>query len=219
MKDLEMPDVPDVYTVLRSSDEEEKEKSRFHRIYSKFCSNAINLVFHVLMFAIFEPIFFFAYATGFETDAYVGSIDGYTGDIINRINGMDPEYIKNIRDLFFGTDAIDKIKEKVQELHVAAIEAADDRNAYNTDLMNNSVIIGCSILFIGIVLIVMAKMKNIKIGWSKIFMDNFTLLFMIGIYEYVFFETVVSKYKIMSSDELNYHVLERIITESDILTS
>ena len=51
---------------------------------------------------------------------------------------------------------------------------------------------------------------KIKINYKKILIDNFFMIILLGLYEYMFFNTIIIKYKNIDSFTLNQYVVNKI---------
>ena len=86
--------------------------------------------------------------------------------------------------------------------------AQKNRLNHNNDLLVLSVIysVVCFIIFCLMSLVV--YLKKIKIEWKKMLLENILFVFMLGLYEYFFFRTVIYKYSTISTDEINQYLID-----------
>jgi len=198
--------------------EEDQPPTKCQLIYTGMCTSLINLVAHVLVLAIFEPFFFFMYVTVFERKTYLKNIDRYVDSLIMQVNHLSQKYVDIIRELFFGTNAKQTIEAELDHMHVAALQAEASRDDFNHHLMIYAAVFTACIMLFLIGLVVLAKLRNVYINWCRIIVDNLIIVLLIGLYEFFFFQVVVSRYKIESSTEVNYYILNKITSETSILS-
>ena len=83
------------------------------------------------------------------------------------------------------------------------------RTAYNNNLIRTSWLYfgGISSVFFGIALI--GKLKAYKIDWISILREHFALITLLGLYEWMFFSTIILKYQAVSMPELDSMVINQ----------
>ena len=87
-------------------------------------------------------------------------------------------------------------------------QAAATRAAFNRTLLHQSwgYFGGLASLFA--VLAAAARIRKTDIRWRQIALENLCLVIFLGIYEYMFFRTVVFPYKSVTIPELDQHIVD-----------
>lgn len=158
---------------------------------------------HILFISSFESIFYFLYVSQSENAGILKVIDAYYQPLINNIGNWS------------NTSKLILLDVLNYELNKTAIDTAGStaltsRRIYNMSLMNLS--IGYSIFFLGIFGIMsgVVYLKKVKIKWRKLFIEHLSFIFLLGLYEYFFYITIIYKYTTVSTDELNQYIIDGI---------
>jgi hypothetical protein len=174
------------------------------------CDYTIRFITHICLIAIFETVFFFLFVSVDEDTGIMNTINFYTNNIINGC--------KNLTQLetLFLDDILRPFVNITRILNVGS-EDLIQRRSFNNGLMIlswNYVIGLFSILcgFIGFV-----KWRGYKIRWVSIICENIALVSMLGLYEYMFFMTVVVKYKTETPGEISSIFVNRLQNQCNLL--
>jgi hypothetical protein len=145
-------------------------------------------------------VFFWQYVSKSEDTALTGLINNYVdGAITGCQNLTAPQRAQAsavIAALFNST-----------VINAAGIAAAADRAAYNGDLLRNSWLYCSAIAFLFTVLAAGARLRRLPIKWSHVVGENVALVALLGIYELMFFRTVVFRYRATTMEELDQMVV------------
>jgi hypothetical protein len=151
---------------------------------------------HLFLITMFELIFFFNYVTKFEDNALLGVFNSLTGSIINSCSSLN-----NASKIF--VDDIFKIFVNTTQVNENAVNSYNSRMYVNNNLMIKAISYFIGVFIVNILLIVINKCTiNKKINYKEIIMDNFIMITLLGIYEYIFFTNIVFKYLTISNDEI-----------------
>lgn len=169
-----------------------------------FYKRLLSFTFHLLLIAFFEIIFFFSVIVKYENIALYNMADSYINPIINycqNLNQLDRTYFFDIFNLFFNSTIINSL----------ANQDYVTRNDYNNSIILLSWIYVLIIFLIFIFLIAFNQFYlKIKINYKKILIDNFFMIILLGVYEYMFFNTIIIKYKNIDSSTLNQYLVNKI---------
>jgi len=94
----------------------------------------------------------------------------------------------------------------------AGAVAATSRAAYNFILVRNSWLYfgGLAILFA--LLASISLIEKYKIHWRALILENLALVLLLGLYEWMFFSTVVLQYQAISVPELDRMIVDEIMS-------
>jgi len=200
---------PIKYSVL--IDEEVAEKIYENKI--KKCTNRIKkfipnknilvcilkklfmFMIHLTLISIFEIIFFFSIVSTYENKAITSVIVGFLNSVpsyCNELNYQEKLNFTNIFNLLVNTTQID----------VNSNYSADKRKSFNNELFVNAWMYFLVIIGIDIFLLIIKYIYKIKINLKKIILDNFGMIIILGIYEYMFFKSIILLYENISQNEL-----------------
>jgi hypothetical protein len=171
-----------------------------------FYKRAITFTFHLLLIAFFEIIFFFNVIVKYEDTALYNISDSYINPIIEyceSLNQTNKIVFFDIFNYLFNTTMINSI----------------GNQDYNTRTTFNNNIIILSWIYVIIIFILFCFLIflnififKIKINYKKILIDNFFMIIILGLYEYMFFNTIIVKYKNIDNFTLNQYLINKVNT-------
>lgn len=169
------------------------------RIHLFFIKSAI----HVFFISIFETIFFFYYVSVTENAGILSTIDTYYKPFINTCPNWSPAAKEFLLALLTANQTIQHIEQK-GEAGLAA------RNAANLRLLEQS--LGASGFCLGIVVLgsLWLKVKDIPVRWWVVYLENISMVVLLGLYEYFFFRVIIYNYGTLSTPELNEHLVKGV---------
>lgn len=158
---------------------------------------------HLFLISVFETIFFFSYVSGREDRAIEETINTYYTPMKNSCPSWPNETRWIVYEILTNSQEINSIT-------TAGINSYNNRKQINLKLLYYS--LASSTFFLGILLVVGSCLayKRIKIEWIKILSENISMVLLLGIYEYVFFMTIIINYNSISTDELNSYIANGI---------
>ena len=160
----------------------------------------LNFITHLTLISLFELIFFFAYISVYEDTALVSLVGSFTGNIpgqCSALNTPDKEIFTYFFNLFINTTNVDN----------NANLSLSSRTVYNSALLIKSWIYFGVILGLNLILILIKFIYKIKVSLLKITTDNILMVIILGLYEYLFFSTVILKYQSISPPELTRNIV------------
>jgi hypothetical protein len=178
-----------------------KKTDYFEIIYVKI----VGFIFHLVLIASFELIFFNFYIIQYENNALISVTDQLISPIISTCNSFSNSskiLVNDFLQLFINQTIINK----------NALDGLNQRNVINHLLFIKSIYyyIGVIVVFIGILLLNIRFKKNID--FRIIAIDNIIMIFILGIYEYMFFKNIIFPYQMISPNELTQNVVNNLIT-------
>lgn len=167
--------------------------------YVKF-TTILYLILHISIIIIFEILFYFLYVIKKEYELFDYLIDDITNNDYYQLNDTTKiiinDFIRNMTNLNY--------------INSRAIEDKNVRMNTKTKLFNNSLII-VSFFSLLSIYIVLFGLYYKKIKLKYLMLDIFTILFLISMFEYIFFTNIISKIKPISPYELLNSVITRIL--------
>jgi hypothetical protein len=89
--------------------------------------------------------------------------------------------------------------------------AVRQRNDYNQVLVRNSWLYFAGITTLFVSLSVSNHLCNNDVNWRNLILENLTLVALLGLYELMFFSTVILKYQSISIQELDGLVINELL--------
>jgi hypothetical protein len=163
---------------------------------------ALRFSFHLSLISLFETIFFWNFISKSEDQALINVINGYTSGIVSSCRNLtapDKQTIAGLIALF------------LNQTTAADLAAIEHRNAYNQALILNSWLYVCGITSIFSCLSVSNHLCKNEVNWRNLILENLTLVAFLGLYEWMFFSTVILKYQSISIQELDGLVINELL--------
>lgn len=165
--------------------------------------HAIRFTMHLTLIALFETIFFWHIVAPSEDSALINLIQSYTGGLVGTIQAATPAQRVSFANFF------DSIVNTTQ-IDVQGASASIDRSDYNTVLTRNSWLYVIGIAGATGILSAAAPIRRLPIKWGSIIGENIALIVLLGLYEYMFFRTIIFRYRATSMEELDKMVVDQI---------
>jgi len=163
---------------------------------------ALRFSFHLSLISLFETIFFWTFISKSEDQALINVINGYTAGIVSSCGNLtapDKQVIAELIALFLN-----------QTIN-AENNALERRNDYNQGLVLNSWLYTAGITCIFSCLTVSNYLCKNDVNWRNLILENLTLVALLGLYELMFFSTVILKYQSISIQELDGLVINELL--------
>ena len=180
--------------------------SRRHQIReaSLIAEKGLSILLHIVLISLFETVFYFQFVSKSEDAALMKTVDGILSNTINGCQGWPANTTQDISYIL-----------TVLGVNASAIEsagwlAADSRARDNTDLQIQSLIYTSALSALLIVYLGAFKIKRWKINWRVLLGENAALIVGLGLYEFMFFKTIVYNYSTLSVPEINARVVEQL---------
>jgi hypothetical protein len=158
---------------------------------------------HLALIALFETVFFWRLVAPSEDSALINLIQSYTGGLVSTIQSVSPANRTAFMEFF---DAI----VPVSQVDIQGTQEAASRNAFNVALQRNSWLYTGGLSTATAALAIAVPLRRLPIKWSHIVGENVALIVLLGLYEYMFFRTIVFKYRATSMEELDAMVVDQI---------
>jgi len=174
------------------------------------CDYAIRFLLHITLISIFETVFFFLFVSIDEDNGIMGTIDFYTNSIINGCSNLNQNETVLLNDILTPFVNVSRIMN-------AGTTDSLDRYTYNNGLkiLSWNYVIGIFVLLAFVT--GFAKWRSYKIRWLHIICENIALVAMLGAYEYMFFMTVIVKYKTETPGEISALFINGLQTQCNLL--
>ena len=184
----------------------------FTRIYNWFGLNKISvkteilnkfisIFLHIFMMVIFEIYFYFNYVVDIEKEQFLEKIQQYIDEFTNNIN-LDQTQKMLIYKLV-GNKYDDSLMTQLYTMYIKSLEQ-------QKQLLNHLMIESCEIAgIIGLVLIGLigfGLFRGYKIKWKWIWVENFLMFVLLGVFEYWFFMNVILNYNPITDAEIKYYI-------------
>lgn len=159
--------------------------------------------FHIFLIGIFETLFFFLFISASEDNGIQTTIQNYIQGILTQCTQWTTNETLTV-------DTILQAIVNTTRVHTDAIRAGTERNIYNHQLEIQAwmYVVGMTVcLILGGV---SARLVNIRIPIRRIFLENLSMVILLGLYELMFFKTIIYRYRSLTFEELNGNIIQQL---------
>jgi hypothetical protein len=162
---------------------------------------ALRCSLHLMLIGLFESIFVWSFISPAEDAALISIVNGYTQGLLNMcavLTNQERLVVREIVGDFVNQTRVDTI----------GIHAYASRSEWNTMLVRRSwfYVGGLG----GICFLLVLFGRKYKTQWRTLILEDITLVSLLGLYEWMFFSTVVLRYQAISMPELNRMVVDEV---------
>lgn len=177
----------------------------------KYCSDktlmyifkrSLMFMLHLGLISLFEIFFFFNIVSVYENNALTNLINSFTQTIPGiclNLNYSDKQAFTYILDLLIN----------INQVNSNANNAYSTRSKYNSTLLLMSWMYFLGIILLNIILLICKFFLKFKINLMRIIFDNIIMIVLLGLYEFLFFKTIILQYQSISKDELTKNILNQ----------
>jgi hypothetical protein len=167
-------------------------------IWHKAHQWSLRFALHLVLISLFETIFFWQYVSSSEDTALISLVNTYANEILSSCGNMTTNQRIFVNDLFNAF-----INQTV--INQQGLLAAQSRTSYNSALLRNSWLYFSGLVGIFGVLcgLTWCSADRKRFHWRHIMGENIALVTLLGLYEFMFFRTVVFQYDAVSVPELD----------------
>jgi hypothetical protein len=162
----------------------------------------LRLLFHVSLISIFETIFFFVYVSTLEDNGILSIVNGYIEDVTDTCSNLNTQQKVFIQELlvFINASTI------VQSGNVAE----EMRIAYNKKLFNQAWYYMAGIVSLFVCLSIGLYYKKYRIKYNIVILENLTMIALLALYEFMFFQTIIFPYQAVGVSEIDRNFIQQI---------
>jgi len=163
----------------------------------------LKLSFHITLISVFESLFFFFYISDLEDGGINKTIDGFVDDALHACSNFTaPERII-VNDILYVV-----VNTTVIQSGAAFEVAARDKNNAAYFRLSWYYVGGFGGLFV--ILAIVARLKRYAVEWRSLLLENLAMVTALGLYEYMFFTTVISPYSPISGLEVASNAIQKM---------
>ena len=193
-------EIPDITQPIIDNTQIVNNKDYVEILYNKY----IGFLFHLLLIATFELIFFNYYIIQFEIESLIKLTDQLINPIINSCNTLS-NTSKIIVDDFINIFVNETV------INNNAKNDLNARNIFNHNLMVKSIYYYLGVIIVFILSLSINLYLKRKIDFRMIILDNIIMICILGIYEYIFFKNIIFKYNMISPNELIKNIMVNLL--------
>jgi len=159
---------------------------------------AISFLVHIFLISVFESLFFFYYISALEDNGILNTVNSFIADGLSACENMT-------------TEEITILNSTLSPYINSTI--ADGNAAYSVRGLQNSVLLHRAWIYVGAlggltVCVAGAGLyRRLHIPWLRICLENLGLVIMLGLYETLFFITIVHPYQPVTTQEIERNAI------------
>jgi hypothetical protein len=162
----------------------------------------IMFLMHLSLIGLFEIIFFFTIVSVEENNAILKIINNFTNNIPNLCSNLN--FTQKLEITYIFNEIFN-----VSSINNNANFALQQRQSYNNNLFIYSWLYFVGIIIINAVLLIFNYKLKLRIKIKKILLDNLIMIIILGLYEYLFFKTIIMNYEAISTHEKSKKIKEK----------
>ena len=174
-----------------------------NKYFNYVFSRLLMFTIHIALIAMFEIIFFFEIVSSYENNGFYSLINDFMKPVIREYNVLN-----NTEQILFNEIFHSIINETSLDLQY--IKSKDKRKDFNEKLKLKAWIYSIVIVLFSFLLIIINFYKKYKVKLKKIMSDNILMILFLGLYEYLFFKTIILHYIFVDSNELLYFIVQKL---------
>jgi hypothetical protein len=163
----------------------------------------MSFLFHISLISLFETIFFFQFISVSEDTGLQNTLDGYITNILTSCSAWSPNQTILVNDIL-------SVLINTSQVTSAYESAIQERHAYNYALQVKSWLYVATLVSSTFVLGCIGKCVPLRLAWKRILVDNLIMVSLLGLYELLFFKTIIYHYETMSLPELNQFIVNQL---------
>ena len=177
--------------------------SRTFTVAETWYNRLLGFAFHITLISIFETVFFFQFISRSEDTGLQKTLKGYINGILTSCDTWSPNTT------LFVNEALSLL------INTTVIEQQDQQAVATRGLENGALQLQAWLYVAGFASVtsivgILGHQASLRLAWKRILIDNALMVTLLGLYEFVFFKTIIYRYQNMSLPELNEYVVNEL---------
>jgi hypothetical protein len=185
--------------------------SRTFTVAENWYNRLLGFAFHITLISIFETVFFFQFISRSEDTGLQKTLEGYINGILTSCNTWSPNTTLFVNEVL--SDLINTTV--VQQDYQQAILS---RQSANSVLQLQAWLYVIGLASITVVTGILGHQASLRLAWKRILIDNALMVTLLGIYEFLFFKTIIYNYQNLSLPELNEFIVSQLQQTCSLLS-
>ena len=163
----------------------------------------IKLLLHITLISIFETLFYFLYVSSLENSGIEWTVDTFINGAVAGCKNLNSTQIQDLNNM------LEKYIDASNIINKGNFQQSI-RILYNDHISIRSWIYIGGFVSLFSMVFTYIKCRRIKIGWTYIILENTVMVLLLGLYELVFFNTIIYPYQPLSSDEIERNAIQQL---------
>ena len=171
----------------------------------------VKLLVHITLISIFETLFYFLYIASLENNGIEWTINTFINGAVDECKLMNTTQVQQMNHI------LDKYINASQIIRIGNLQESF-RILYNNTISLRAWIYISVLSGLLSVVILYVKCRRIKLNWIYILLENTSMVLLLGLYELVFFNTIIYPYQPISTDEIERNMIQQLQSGCGLLT-
>jgi len=177
--------------------------SRTFTIAETWYNRLLGFAFHITLISLFETVFFFQFVSQTEDKGLQKMVEGYINGILTSCDTWSSNTTLFVNEVL--SDLINTTT--VQQDYQQSVQS---RYSQNNTLQVQAWLYVIGLASITGVTVGLGHQASLRLAWKRILLDNALMVTLLGIYEFLFFKTIIYNYQNLSLPELNEYVVNQL---------
>lgn len=163
----------------------------------------VKLLLHITLISIFETLFYFLYIASLENNGIEWTINAFINGAVNEcqlMNATQVQQMNHILDKYINASNIIRIGNLQESFRIL----------YNTTISLRAWMYISILSGLFSIVTVYIKCRRIKMNWTYIILENTSMVLLLGLYEFLFFDTIIYPYQPISTDEIERNMIQQL---------
>jgi len=172
----------------------------------------IGFAFHITLISLFETIFYFQFISKSEDSGLQHTIDGYVNGILSSCITWPPNttlFVNEVLSLLINTTQV------AQQDQISYL----NRESWNRDLQIQAWCYVAGLAFALTITVLIGYQASLRLAWKRILLENAIMVTLLGIYEFIFFRTIIYNYQSITLQEVNSFLVSQLQQTCGLLGS
>jgi hypothetical protein len=170
----------------------------------------IGFAFHITLISLFETVFYFQFISKAEDSGLQHTIDGYVNGILNSCTSWPANTTLFVEEVLSLLINITQVAQQDQISRLA-------RQSWNRDLQIQAWCYVAGLVFTLTITVLIGHQASLRLAWKRILLENAIMVTLLGIYEFIFFKTIIYKYESITLPELNSFLVSQLQQTCNLL--
>jgi hypothetical protein len=214
---LLIPLVPTVPSILQQAPVETTTNSNSSNnspvtTAEKWYSRLMGFGLHITLISLFETVFFFQYISKSEDTGIQKTVDGYINGVLATCQEWPPNTTLFLNDIL-------SVLVNTTQVQEASQTAGQKRLHINQGLELQAWLYVAGLASTLVVVALLGRQARLRLAWKRILVENLIMVSMLGVYELVFFRTIIYNYDTMTVAELDEQIVTQLQGTCNLLTN
>ena len=176
----------------------------------KWTTRTLSLSFHIFLISLFETLFFFLFVSKSEDAGIQSVVESYVSSTLSTCGQWPPNTTEAVNDVLVQFMNATDIQEQ-------GLQATTDRMESNLRLQYVAWLYVCGLASLFTTGSILCCICRGRIAWKRIVIENCIMIVLLGLYELMFFKTIIYRYQNKSPPELDAYIVNQLQTVCSLL--